>query len=196
MPRTKRLIYDGVVLHVIDRGHNKQKLFKHKDDYYKFLNIVKSYMNRYDFHIFHYCLMGNHFHFLMRIMKEKEPSLIMQGILQSYGGHYKRTYHTSGYLYQGRYKSFLIEKDEYLLGCARYIERNPIRAGIVTDLNNYPWSSYKYYANGKSDDIVTPDPTYETFGRTRQERMRNYVKYVNEPHPYEVLLEKAIEKLM
>src|SRR3989338_10445832 len=117
--------------------------------------------------------MSNHFHLLIQIMKERDLSRLMQGISQTYAKYHKRLYRTSGYLFQGRYKSFLIEKDEYLIGCDRYIERNPIRAGIVTDLSKYPWSSYNYYANGKPDDIITPDTIYEGFGRTLQERMKN-----------------------
>ncbi len=121
---------------------------------------------------------------------------IMQGISQAYANYHRHTYQTSGYIFQGRYKSFLIEKDEYLMGCARYIERNPIRAGIVTDLSKYPWSSYNYYAYGECDDIITSDTIYEGFGKTPHERTKNYIGYVNEPHPYEALLEKSIAKFL
>ncbi|MDD5680356.1 MAG: transposase [Candidatus Omnitrophica bacterium] len=196
MPRTKRALYDGVTLHILNRGHNKGVLFKQKRDFCRFREIVKAYLERYKFSIFHYCLMSNHFHLLMQVIKGEDLPHIMQGISQAYANYHKKTYRTTGYLFQGRYKSFLIEKDEYLMGCARYIERNPIRAGIVTDLSKYPWSSYNYYANGKPDDIITTDSIYEGFGKTTQERMKNYIKYVNESNPYEALLEKAIAQFL
>jgi len=194
MARTGRVLYDGAIYHIVNRGHNRQTLFRERADYIKFKDIVKQYIDRYQFKLFHYCIMTNHFHMIMRIVNAKDLSLIMKGVTQTYVNYHKRKYRTVGYLFQGRYKSFVIEKDEYLLECARYIERNPLRAGIVTDLSKYPWSSYSYYAKGKQDAIISEDIMYSTFGRTVEERRKGYEDYVSKVRPYEALLDKAIAK--
>ena len=192
MPRTKRILYDGAIYHIINRGHNRQLLFKDSVDNVEFKNITGKYIDRYNLKLYNYCLMVNHFHFLMRIEKAQDLPCIMKGICQSYANYYKRKYIRIGYLFQNRYKSILIEKDEYLLECARYIERNPLRANIIEDLSEYHWSSYNFYAKGQKDDIITPNPLYESFGTTPQQRRQEYIKYVTEPRPYELLLDKVI----
>lgn len=196
MARTGRVLYDGAIYHIVNRGHNRQGLFRERADYIKFKEIVKQYTDRYKFKLSHYCIMTNHFHMVMQIVNAKDLSLIMKGLTQTYVNYHKRKYHTVGYLFQGRYKSFVIEKDEYLLECARYIERNPLRAGIVTDLSRYPWSSYNYYAKGKQDAIISEDMMYSTFGRTEEERQKGYEDYVSKARLYEALLDKAVEKLI
>lgn len=195
MARPKRILCDRAVYHVTNRGHNRQVLFREDKDFIKFKGIIRSYIKKFDFRLFNYCLMRNHFHFLMQILKAKDLPLIMKGISQTFANYHRRKYRNVGYLFQARYKSFHIEKDEYLLECARYIERNPLRAKIVKELSEYPWSSYNYYAIGKKDDIITTNILYPTFGRTLEERRRNYIEYVSKPRPYEQLLDKAIASI-
>ncbi|MBU4376551.1 MAG: transposase [Candidatus Omnitrophica bacterium] len=195
MPRTKRILYDGAIYHIVNRGHNKQVLFKNHEDYIRFKSMVSIYLERYAFKIFNYCLMINHFHFLMQIGKAADLPLIMKGVSQTYANYYKRKYGTIGYLFQNRYKSILIEKDAHLLVCARYIERNPLRASLVSELSEYPWSSYHYYATGKKDDIITPNILYDNFGNSSEEKRRNYIEYISEEQPYELLLDEAIAKM-
>ena len=192
MPRSKRMLYDGAVYHIVQRGHNKDRLFKTPQDYKVFKGIIKRYKERFIFDIYHYCLMPNHIHVLLKVRDGKELPRILQGITQSYSFHYRKTYNYSGYVYQNRYKSFLIEEDSYLLECGRYIERNPLRAGLVKELSQYYWSSYNFYAKGKFDDIITMNPLYEAIGATAQERMLKYRGYVLELRPYEKVLDKAM----
>lgn len=99
-----------------------------------------------------------------------------------------------GHVYQNRYKSFLIEDDAYLLECGRYIERNPLRACIAGHPSMYYWSSYKFYANGKKDDIININPVYETLGNTGIERQKAYKEYVDQARPYEKILDSAMLK--
>lgn len=164
MSRIKRPLTDNGVYHVLNRGHNKQRLFKSKSDYHKLKDITRLYKKQHSISIFNYCLITNHFHMLLKVKKGEGLPRFMKSITQAYAHHYRRTYDVVGCIFQSRYKCFLIEKDEYLLECARYIERNPLRAGIVTDLSSYPYSSYHYYAEGKKDDIITPNILYCTFG--------------------------------
>lgn len=192
MARTKRILYDDGIYHVINRGHNRQILFKDTEDFKKFKDIMKKYIQMYNIKLYNYCLMINHFHLLLKIDKADYLPTAMKGICQSYAHHYKRKYGRIGYLFQNRYKSIPVEKDEYLSECARYIERNPIRAKIVEDLSKYPYSSYNYYANGHKDDIITTNLLYETFGNAPRQKRHNYIKYITKPRPYEALLDKAM----
>ena len=196
MPRkTRKLILcDNGVYHVINRGNNKQTLFRDEKDYIKFKRIVAFYKKKFQFQLFHYCLMVNHFHLLLRIGKAGTLPRMMQGISQTYAKYHRERYGNVGYLFQGRYKSMFIEKDEYLLECGRYIERNPLRAGLVSELSEYKWFSYNYYARGDSDSLITPDILYTTFGHTTPKRKQSYIKYVAEPRPYELLVDEMVKK--
>jgi len=138
--------------------------------------------------------MSNHFHLLIRANNAIDLPRFIQGLTLSYGQYYKRTYHHTGHVYQNRYKSILIEHDAYLLECGRYIERNPVRAGIITSAGEYFWSSYKYYANGKYDAIIDMDPVYTTLGNTPKERQEAYKEYVNTERPYEKIIDSVLLK--
>lgn len=192
MPRSKRVLYDGAVYHIVQRGHNKEILFKDLRDRKVFSGIIRKYKKRFIFDIYHYCFMSNHFHILLKIISGKDLPRVLQGITQSYSFYYRIKYGHAGYVYQNRYKSYLVENDSYLLDCGRYIERNPLRAGIVKDLSQYRWSSHNFYANGRYDDIITVNPLYESFGNNPEERMNKYREYVLEVRPYERVLDKAL----
>lgn len=196
MPREKRLLLDEALYHIIQRGHNKAVLFREHSDFAIFRMIIRSYKNKFLFELYHYCLMPNHIHLILKIIKKENLSQLMKGMLLTYSHHFRRKYDYSGYLYQGRYKSIHIDKDDYLLECGRYIERNPVRANIVAEPSKYPWSSYNYYANGKIDDIITVDPLYETFANTRNERKNIYINYVSEIRPYEKLLDEVLNTII
>jgi len=192
MPRSKRVLHDGAVYHIVQRGHNKDRLFNDYKDYKVFKGLVRKYKSRFTFDIYHYCIMSNHIHILLKAITGSDLPKIMQGITQSYSFYYRLKYKYSGYVYQNRYKSYLIEDDSYLMDCGRYIERNPLRAGIVESVSQYRWSSYNFYAKGYPDGIITPDPIYEGFGATPEERRCNYREYVLEERSYEKVLDKAL----
>ncbi|MCL5072121.1 MAG: transposase [Actinobacteria bacterium] len=194
MPRTSRIICDNAVYHILNRGHDRRKLFPQICDFKVFKDIILRYKQKFRFDLYHYCFMSNHFHLLLRIYKGNELSLFMKGICQSYAFNYKRKYQLSGYLFQNRYKSIFIDKDSYLMECARYIERNPVRAGIVNDPGQYHWSSYNFYAKGKVDAIMTPDPTYNNFSTDKAERRAKYVEYVSTTRPYEEILDEKMQE--
>jgi len=192
MPRSKRILYDGAVYHIIQRGHNKDRLFRKPKDYKVFKAIIQKYKRLFLFDIYHYCLMSNHIHILLKAVNGSDLPRIIQGVTQSYSYYYRKTYNYCGYVYQNRYKSFLIEDDSYLLECGRYIERNPLRAGMVTWLSQYYWSSYNFYAKGRFDAIITEDPLYGQLGPDSNARMMKYCEYMSEPRPYEKVLDVAL----
>jgi len=192
MPKGKRLVYDNATYHIIQRGNNKQPLFKATKDYIKFISLIKKYKDKYNFKLYNYCLMENHVHFLMKALKKEELAKLTQGIFQSYSLYYKGKYNYLGHLYQGRYKSLIVEKDEYLLECARYIEINPLKANIVKILKDYPWSSYTYYAYGKQNSLLTPNPLYNIF--TDSKKCKEFYKqYVLMPRMNESDLDRTFE---
>lgn len=192
MGRARRILCDRGIYHIIQRGHNKDKLFKNANDYKAFKDFIRKYKKKYAFDIFHYCVMSNHFHILLKINNGNDLPKIVHGITQSYSYYYRKTYNYTGYVYQNRYKSFIIEDDSYLLECGRYIERNPLRAGIVNDPASYYWSSYNFYAKGKHDDIITESLLYSGMGNTLEERQKHYRSYVLESRLYEKIIDKAI----
>ena len=108
MPKAGRQIYDGAICHIIQRGNNRQEIFKEDQDYKKFLSIIKGYKWVYPFEIYNYCLMRNHIHLLIKIPTAKDLAKIMQGIFQSFRFYFGKKYNYAGYLYQGRFKSKLI----------------------------------------------------------------------------------------
>ena len=146
--------------------------------------MIKKYKGKYSFELYNYCLMNNHVHFLMKVFKKEELAKLTQGIFQAYRFYFKQKYQYSGYLYQGRYKSKIIEKNEYLLECARYIETNPLRAKLIKALKDYKWSSYAFYAYGQQNNLLTPNPLYKAFSNVEKCR-EFYKRYVIMPRMYE-----------
>ena len=148
MARQWRIEYPGAIYHVLSRGNGRQDIFLDDDDRFAFLDLLQSLADRYEIEVYAYVLMGNHYHLLL---KTQEPNLSrgMQWLGTAYTRGFHLRHHTSGHLFQGRFKSFLVENCAYLLQLSLYIHRNPIRAKIVPRLADYAWSSYRYYAYKK-----------------------------------------------
>lgn len=193
MARQARILVNEGVYHITSRGHNRYRLFHSPGDYKAYKKEIKNYKTKFNFDVFHYCLMPNHTHILLKVAIGNELPRIMQGINQSYAKYYKRTYKLIGNLFQGRYKAMLIDNDEYLLECGRYIERNPLRAEIVTDLSEYYFSSYNYYTKGRADDLITPDPCYIVLSCDPKDRMKLHKEYVLQKRVYEYMVDRALK---
>ncbi len=177
MPRTARIVFPSMLYHIISRGNNRELVFQEKEDFEKYLEICKRYKDQYDFRLYHWILMNNHIHLLIET-KDSSLSKIMQGINLTYTIWFNRKNGKVGHLWQDRYKSAVVEKDNYLLECGRYIERNPLRAGIVKDPKEYPWSSYRVYGYGKSDGLTDRHEIYEGMWKDQSQRQRVYREYV------------------
>ena len=185
MPRVARQVAPASWYHVIVRGNNRQTVFREECDFRYYLELLNSQRERHKIQLAHYCLMPNHVHLLLFAGTCVVLAKALQGISLSFSWWARRRWGVSGHLWQGRFKSFLIQKDSYLLECSRYIERNPVNAGMVSDPAQYPWSSYRFYAEGKANPLVTPDPGYLSLGMTGPERQHSYQTYVTATRPYE-----------
>ena len=176
----KNQIAENLVYHIFNRGNGKLEVFHDERDYEYFLKTIKKYQSRFNFKIYHWVLMSNHFHFLISIDVPEKISKLIGAILQVYVQYHHLRWNSAGKLWQGRFRSQAVEKDNYLFECGRYIERNPMRAGIVKYPWDYKWSSCKIYANHDDANIVSVDTYYESFGENKEERVREYREWVLE----------------
>lgn len=151
MPRQARLILDNVCYHVITRGNEKQTVFRDENDYKAYLKLVSKYKERYKFKIYGWCLMPNHVHM---VVESGSLSKAMHGINLSYAQYFRYKYKSVGHFWQDRFKSYVIQKDEYLINCISYIEYNPVRAKIVLRPEDYAWSSYRARILGEKDKLL------------------------------------------
>jgi len=142
MPRIARGLTDGYIYHVLNRGNGKQTVF-HKDaDYEAFISLIRDAINQYSVKLFFYCLMPNHFHLVLSPEKSADLSRWMQWVMTSQVRRYHKHYQSSGHVWQGRFKSFIIQQDHHLLTVGRYIEGNPVRSGFVKSAKDWVWSSH------------------------------------------------------
>ncbi len=178
MPRKPRIQSPTDIYHFINRGVNKKKLFHHDRDYQYYLELLKEYSTRFSIQIHHYCLMNNHTHLLIKADGIGLVSRFGHFVQRRYAYYYCKTYRWSEQVFRKRFISIPIQEDAYLLECGRYIERNPLKAKLVQDPQDYPYSSYSFYSHQKEDLLITPNPLYETMGRNPLERTAAYKFYV------------------
>ena len=179
MPRPLRLIDDGLVYHVINRGNNRQPVFHDQGDYVAFLKAVADLKERKPFELYGYCLMGNHIHLLLR-PGESSISRIVQSLLVSHTQRYHRFHRSTGHVWQGRFKSPVIQDDEHLLTVLRYIEANPLRAKLVEHAGEYRWSSFAGHGDGRGDSLLDATPAYEALAAGPAARRRRWSAYVHQ----------------
>jgi putative transposase len=174
MPRRARIALAGVPLHVIQRGNNRQACFFSDDDYRYFLEQLSQCAQHAGCAIHAYVLMTNHVHMLLTPGEENAAGRLMKLLGQRYVQYVNRRYRRSGTLWEGRFRSCVVDDEAYLLGCSRYIELNPVRAGMVKHPREYPWSSYRMNAQGKTDGLIQAHPIYTALGSQPQERRAAY----------------------
>ena len=148
MTRPWRIEFEGAYYHILSRGNERRNIFSDNDDRVSFLDTLGKMSDRFEVEVYAYVLMDNHYHLLLKTNKPN-ISKSMQWFGTTYTRRYNIKHNRNGHLFQGRFKNFLIENDEYLMLLSCYIHRNPLRAGIVRRLADYPWSSYPIYAYGK-----------------------------------------------
>ncbi len=142
MPRKPRFYLPNVPAHVMQRGHSRSSVFFEEEDYLEYLRILKSMAEKYQCFVHAYVLMTNHIHLLVTPLTQNSISSLFQGIGRQYVTYINRTYGLSGTLWEGRHKGNPIDTNNYFLTCMRYIELNPVRAGMCVDPVEYRWSSY------------------------------------------------------
>jgi putative transposase len=174
MPRRPRLQVAGLPVHIIQRGNNRQACFFADEDYQFFLVHLARIAKRFRCALHAYVLMTNHFHLLLSSELDAGPSLVMKFLGQRYVQYVNRVYKRTGSLWEGRFRSSLVQTERYVLGCYRYIEMNPVRALMAKHPIEYPWSSYAANAEGKLVPWLTPHGEYLALGLEDETRRAAY----------------------
>lgn len=174
MSRRPRLALPGIPLHIIQRGNNRQACFVADEDYLFYLDWLREYAGKTGCHIHAYILMTNHVHLLLSADSADSTGLMMKALGQRYVQYFNRTYRRSGTLWEGRFRSCLTQDDGYLLACMRYIELNPVRAGMVEHPAEYRWSSYTANGQGSPDRLIVPHSLYMALGADSDMRAAAY----------------------
>ncbi|MEA2082288.1 MAG: transposase [Elusimicrobiota bacterium] len=178
MPRRARFIVSDGTYHVMVRGNNRADIFHDDKDFGFYLEQMIDNKEKYNLKIFHYALLNNHLHMIIQSPEGKNLSEAMKRLNVTYTRYYRRKYGGIGHLFQGRFKSFLIQKGRYLLECGIYVELNPVRAGMVEKPEDYKWNSYRVYVTGEKSDVVNLDPEYLGLHEDESERIRIYREYM------------------
>ena len=178
MARLPRLTLAGYPHHVIQRGNNRQPIFLAAADHTHFLALIDESARRYEVAVHAYVLMGNHFHLLATPHTDTCLPLMMQAVGRSYVRYFNQLQKRSGTLWEGRYRSTVIQAERYLLPCMAYLDLNPVRAGLAAQPQDYPWSSHGHYAGLRADKLVTPHPMFWALGNTPFEREAAYAEMV------------------
>ena len=160
--------------HVIQCGVDRQAVFFRAQDYELYLENLRTAAHHFDCSVHAYVLMTNHTHLLITPGTERSLPLLMQAMGRGYVQKLNRQYNRTGTLWQGRYKASLIQDDLYLLACYRYIELNPVRAGMVRHPADYLYSSYRHNAIGKTDALLTAHSAYQSLATTQEQRLIAY----------------------
>ena len=174
MARLPRFVLPGHPQHVIVRGNNRDPIFNTDEDYHFYLDKLQVAARKHQCDIHAYVLMTNHVHLLVTPHTEDGISKMIQMLGRYYVQYFNYTYRRSGTLWEGRYKASLIDSEVYALTCYRYIELNPVRAGMVGHPAEYPWSSYRGNALGENDALLTPHPLFLALGGSTDERQTAY----------------------
>jgi putative transposase len=178
MARQPRLTLPDYPHHIIQRGNNRQAIFDGVADYQALLGLLQEAAQQHKVAVHSYVLMTNHLHLLATPQDEVGLSRLMQHVGRSYVRLFNKRAQRSGTLFEGRYKSTLIQTERYLLACMAYIDLNPVRAGMVAQPQDHPWSSYGHYAGLRTDPLLTPHPHFWNLGNTPFAREAAYVELV------------------
>ena len=174
MARLPRLVVPNQPHHVIQRGNDRQLVFRDTSDYAVFLGRLGEAAKQFEVAIHAYVLMPNHLHLLASPSEPTGLARMMQWVGRYYVPYFNHKYERSGTLWQGRYRTSVIDSERYFITCSRYIELNPLRAGMVPSPADYPWSSYPHHIGVRTDPLITDHPLYWALGNTPFEREAAY----------------------
>ena len=178
MARLPRLTLPGYPHHIIQRGNNRQTVFSSAADYQMFLALLDESARKFGVALHAYVLMGNHFHLLATPSTVEGLPQMMQAAGRRYVRYFNDTHTRSGTLWEGRYRGTVIDAGHYLLACMAYMDLNPVRAGLVAEAKDHPWSSYGHYAGLRVDSLLTPHPLVWALGNTPFAREAAYAELV------------------
>ncbi|MDP2943759.1 MAG: transposase [Candidatus Omnitrophota bacterium] len=177
MARRPRLFVSDIPYHIVQRGNNRNSIFSSDEDYAYFLEVLQEAKIKHRCLIYSYCLMTNHFHLLAKPEEKGNISWLMKLLGAKYVRYFNKAYKRTGTLWEGRFKSSLIDEELYFLACLHYIEMNPVRAGIVSSPELYRWSSYRIRAFGEKSPVVDLDPWYNSLADNETECQLRYRKF-------------------
>ena len=173
-----RIQEPGYVFHVICKGNNID-LFRESRDYCMFLSLIDKERSIEEVLIYNYVLMSNHIHLLLEPRSYGGLSRFMQNVTKKYAKYYNKCYERSGHVFQRRFKSLIVQTERYFLGCLRYIDLNPVKAGMVDDPSKYTWSGYHHLALGRATRVKLDNhDVYMGLGRSTAERRSAYRRLV------------------
>ena len=178
MARLPRLTVAGYPHHIIQRGNNRQDIVRSDADREFLLDLLGESARKHQVAMNAFVLMDNHFHLLLTPETAEGVPLMMQAVGRRYVRHFNDRYQRTGTLWEGRYRSTLIQTERYLLACMVYMDLNPVRAGMVADPKNHPWSSHRHHIGQTQDRRITPHPLYWSLGNTPFAREAAYTEMV------------------
>jgi putative transposase len=169
---------DSLVYHVLNRGNGRRKIFQDPVDFDRFKTLLAAYAKEHGASVYHWALMPNHYHLCMQLTHPERLSGMLAGFQRAYVHYHHRKHNSAGSLFQGRFKSRPIGSEQYFVACGRYIERNPVKAGLVDRPEAYLYGSARFYILGDGDGLTTPSPMYENFGMDEEQRRRAYRRFI------------------
>lgn len=180
MARLPRLTLPGFPHHAIQRGNNRQPIFLDAADRETMWNLLCEYARQHQVAVHAYVLMDNHFHLLATPQAERGLALLMQAVGRRYVRYFNQRHGRSGTLWEGRYRSTVIQAERHLLPCMVYLDLNPVREGLCDDPADFRWSSHGHYIGLRTDRLITPHPLYWALGNTPFARDEAYASLVRE----------------
>lgn len=166
MARLSRIVLPNQPLHIMHRGNNRQDIFESEEDMARIIEDISHSLSKTDCYLHAYVIMSNHLHLLITPKDKAQLSQFMQSMANRYARYFNATRNRTGTIWEGRFKSSLVDSEHYLFTLYKYIEMNPIKAGMVEDIASYPWSSYRHNALGETDPLITEHPLYSELGDT------------------------------
>jgi putative transposase len=187
MARQARLRLPGYVFHLTQRGHNKAPIFLDDSCFLVYRSLLARMWPKHECRVHAYALMHNHIHMLLTGGHDDSLSGMMKAVNEQYGRYFNRRFARVGPVWQSRFWANVVDTSEYFLACCRYIDLNPVRAGLVARAGDYAWSSHRFHADGEASDIVTAHPTYLALGSTQSARGERYRRLAAAPLTHEEL---------
>lgn len=182
MPRIARIKEENAIYHVMSRGNNREPILSSEEDKIRYLETLKRYKERYQIQIYAYCVMDNHVHVIID-SNGQDISKIVHGINVSYAQYINRKYKRCGHIFQDRFKSEIIDNDEYMLTASQYIHDNPVRAGMTKTAKEYKWSSIGIYGGEKDKyKLVNEEYILKYFSEDKAKARELYFEYMKEEH--------------
>lgn len=180
MARTARLAIAGYPHHLVQRGNDRQPVFRDEEDRHRYLAMLREVLREQGVALHAYVLMDNHVHLLLTPAEGRALSRLMQRLGTWYAGWFNHRHGRTGALWEGRFMSSPVDSDAYLLACMRYIERNPVRAGMVQQAEEYPWSSVRHHLGLRVDPLLTDHALFWALGNTPFEREASYRRLLSD----------------